>query len=132
MKTGGNNMRRCAVLGLLLALLALSACSKASDAGMHAETKNGVTVYDGTQVRTVQVTEGQTLTLQISVARQAGSLSISVLQIETQTYAYRGIEIPSSSFDVLLTQPGAYQITVQAEHFQGSYEILDTAEKTQE
>ena len=85
--------------------------------------QDSTTTYNGTDQQICHVADGEQCELHISVFRQDGSISISVLQMEEQAYAYRGTDIPTSDFIVSLSEPGEYCIEISAENFQGSYNI---------
>ena len=112
-----------AVLALTAAFLMLTACGRNSTE-MKITTRNGVTTYNGTERQLFTVTAGEPRELHISVSRQGGRISISVLRTENQKYAYRGTDISTSDFIVSLPEPGKYQVTIDVKDFQGSYEIL--------
>ena len=114
-------MRRTAVFVLAALLLVLAACSSTS-AQMKCTAQDGVCVYAGTEQRIWHETgtDGQ---LHISVSRQGGSIAISILQVERQAYVYRGTDLPTSDFFVLLPEAGEYCIEIHAEQFQGSYDV---------
>ena len=114
-------------LVLAAALLLLTACGNDSPQ-MVISTKDGITTYNGIDRQICHVAVGEQRELHISVSRQDGSISISVLQTEEEKYAYRGNDIPTSDFIIDLSEPGEYCIEVNAENFQGSYDFLDQPE----
>ena len=118
-------IQRLALLTLAAVLLLLTACGSDSPQ-MVIATQDGITIYNGTDQQICHVADGEQRELHISVSRQSGSISISVLQTEGQKYAYRGTSIPTSDFLVSLTEPGEYRIEIHAENFQGSYDISDS------
>lgn len=112
---------RGAALAAAAALLILAVCSSAPEQ-MKCATRDGVTVYDGMERRIWHETCADGA-LHISVCRQDGSIGISVLQMERQEYVYRGTDLPTSKFFVLLPEAGEYRIEIRAEHFQGSFDV---------
>ena len=84
-------------LVFVVALLLLTACGNDSSQ-MVISTKDGITTYNGIDRQIRHVADGEQRELHISVSRQDGSISISVLQTEGQKYAYRGNDIPTSDF----------------------------------
>lgn len=92
-------------LVLVVALLLLTACGNDSPK-MVITTQNGITTYNGIDRQICHVADGEQRELHISVSRQDGSISISVLQTEEQKYAYRGNDIPTSDFIIALSEPG--------------------------
>lgn len=127
-------MRRIAVCGLLLAAALLaSGCSRRSDAPSDTEesgfrmevfVEEGRTVREGKEARSYQVEKGKTGRLQITVEREGGSLNIAVFSPENpEHFYYRGMDIPSSEFSVILSEAGEYKVWIEAEHFIGCYEL---------
>lgn len=114
-------------LVLIAALLLLTACGNDSPK-MVITTQNGITTYNGIDWQMCHVADGERRELHISVSRQDGSISISVLQTEEQKYAYRGNDIPTSDFIIALSEPGEYCIEINAKDFRGNYDILDCPE----
>ena len=109
---------------VLAAALLLTACGNDSPE-MVITTRNGITTYNGTDRQICHVAGGEGRELHISVFRLDGSISISVLQMEERKYAYRGTDIPTSDFTVVLPGDGEYQIEISAENFQGRYIVTD-------
>ena len=118
-------------LFFVVALLLLTACGNDSSQ-MVISTKDGITTYNGIDRQIRHVADGEQRELHISVSRQDGSISISVLQTEGQKYAYRGNDIPTSDFIIALSEPGEYCIEINAKDFRGNYDILDCPETQKE
>ena len=90
---------------------------------MDRNMENGQILYDGTERRFFRVEEGQTGVLTVSVTRESGSLNLSVFpESDPEQYNYRGTELPTSDFTVLLEEPGAYRVWIEAERFAGAYD----------
>ena len=102
-----------AVALTLALLLALGGCKSPGQA-----------IRNGTEQRLCQVERGQTGELLIQVHTGSGSLSISVFPTENPNhFYYRGREIPTSEFSVILPDAGEYTVWIEAEDFEGSYEF---------
>ena len=118
----------CLLLVLAAAALVLAACGGGTLPRMEIEVRDGVTTYNGTERLTFRAAEGEERELHIAVSRRSGSLSVSVLQTESREYAYRGTDLPTSDFFVLLPEPGEYCVEICADGFQGSYAVSDRTE----
>lgn len=116
---------------IAIILLMMTACGSNSPQ-MVIITQDSTTTYNGTDQQICHVADGEQCELHISVFRQDGSISISVLQMEEQAYAYRGTDIPTSDFIVFLSEPGKYCIEINAENFQGSYDISNYSKTKKE
>lgn len=117
-----------AVALTLALLLALGGCKSPGPAkegpGMRIDFENGQAIRNGTEQRLYQVERGQTGELLIQVHTGSGSLSISVFPTENPNhFYYRGREIPTSEFSVILPDAGEYTVWIEAEDFEGSYEF---------
>ena len=89
---------------------------------MDKNLENGQILYDGTEQRFFQVEEGQTGVLTVSITRESGNLNLSVFpESDPEQYNYRGTELPTSDFTVLLEEPGTYHVGIEAERFIGTY-----------
>ena len=117
--------------GLLLVLMltaALAGCGKSvSSAGaeapdMHIDFENGQPIRTGTEQQFYRVEQGQSGELQISVHTESGSLQITVAPTDApDRFCYRGMDLPTSDFSVILSEPGEYQVWIEADHFMGNY-----------
>ena len=116
------------IAAMTAALLALAACGKSTSQEMTCRIRNGTATYNGTEIRTVLVPDGEAREVRVSVSRQNGRLSVCILQTQSGTYAYRGEDLPTSDFTVLLKEPGTYRVEITAERFQGGYEVTDSAQ----
>ncbi len=116
------------LLLVLAAALVLAACGGGTVPQMEIKVRDGVTTYNGTEQLIFRAPEGEKRELHIAVSRRSGSLSVSVWQTESREYAYRGTDLPTSDFFVLLPEPGEYCVEICADGFQGSYAVSDRAE----
>ncbi|MGN1095443.1 MAG: hypothetical protein ACI4QR_03545, partial [Eubacteriales bacterium] len=112
-------------IALCMASLMMSGCifsGKTDSPYMNIEFKNGQMVYNGNEQYFYQVKEGEVGELEIAVERTSGKLDIIVSCDDIpEHYFYRGTDIPTSSFKVVLPEPGEYRLVVEAEDFAGSY-----------
>ncbi|MGN1207087.1 MAG: PKD domain-containing protein [Eubacteriales bacterium] len=115
----------CALACLLLfALVSCGTTGYVTVKSVESRNANGFSMryekFDGVKRETVTVKEGTTMELKVSVTTEAGTLAISV-EHKDGTVAYRGTELPSSEFSVVLSDAGTYTVTLTAEDHRGAY-----------
>lgn len=115
----------CIVLALGLLLTGCGKSGSAPDTAepeMNISFENGRMFCDGTEQRFYSVGKNQTGELKISVGTESGSLSISVFPTDDPDhFCYRGVDIPTSDFSVMLPDSGEYEVWIEAKRFAGSY-----------
>lgn len=124
----------------VLAAISFTACTKSKkddtkeimniDLGEEGMTRNGTEHY------TYQVEEGQKGIISIDISRESGQLDIDVYRVDSKEDPdYRGRNLDSASFDVIVEKPGEYEVYFTAADFVGDYKvgfrIEDTTEKQQ-
>ena len=81
-------------------------------------------IRNGTEYDTYQVEEGQKGIISMRVSRESGRLDIDVYPVDSKdTPNYTGRDLDSSSFDVIVKEPGEYQVCFTATEFIGDYGI---------
>ena len=109
---------------LLLALVSCGTTGYVTVKSVESRNANGFSLryekFDGVKRETVTVKEGATMELKVSVTTEAGKLAISV-EHKDGTVAYRGTELPTSEFSVVLSDAGTYTVTLTAENHRGAY-----------
>ena len=114
---------------LVAAVISITACTnnkKDSNADMHGMMnvdfgENGM-IRNGTEYDIYQVEEGQKGIISIRVAKVSGRLDIDVYPVDNKdTPNYIGRDLDSASFDVILEEPGEYQVCFTADEFVGEY-----------
>ncbi len=118
--------------GLLLsAVLSVTACAngkRGQDAGvsgtMNIDLREDGMLRNGTECDTYQVEEGQKGIISICISRVSGQLDIDVYPVDCKDQPnYTGRDLDSASFDVIVEEPGAYQVCFTATEFVGDYGI---------
>lgn len=61
--------------------------------------------------------------MSFDIVTEKGELSISLVDSNGETI-YSGSEIPTSTFEVTIPSSGRYELTVEADHHKGSFEIM--------
>ncbi|MGN0628433.1 MAG: hypothetical protein ACI4IW_02265 [Oscillospiraceae bacterium] len=118
---------RILLLAVLIASGALfSSCSKNPE--MYVKLVNlsdgsTVTVSDGSEQMYFSVGEGESCEVLVTVERESGALSLSILKERSGEKIYSGKDIPTSRFSVIADEAGDYIIKIEAESFIGSYEL---------
>lgn len=89
------------------------------------KTKDGtsIAVRNGTEQRSFSVKEGQSCEILVTVERESGALSVSILNEQSGEKIYSGSDIPTSRFSVIADEAGDYTIEIEVESFIGSYEL---------
>ena len=81
-------------------------------------------IRNGTEYHTYQVEEGQKGILSFRISRITGKLDIDVYRVDGKNNPdYTGRDLDLSSFDVILDNPGEYQVCFSADEFVGDYGI---------
>lgn len=116
---------------LIVAVISITACTnskKDSNADMNGTMnidfgENGM-IRNGIEYRTYQVEKGQKGILSLRISKVSGRLDIDVYPVDDKdTPNYTGRDLDSASFDVILEEPGEYQVCFTANEFAGDYEI---------
>ena len=116
---------------LLLAVLTASAalfvsCSKNPEMYVKLISLSDgrtVTVSDGSEQMYFSVGEGKSCEVLVTVERESGALSMSILKEQSGEKIYSGKDIPTSRFSVIADEAGDYIIKIEAESFIGSYKF---------
>lgn len=121
----------CAFCLLLGALLTMAGCA-GREGDTHTDAcgtmnidfgENGM-IRNGTEYDTYQVEEGQKGIISIRVSKESGRLDIDVYPVDRKDKPnYTGRDLDSVSFDVIVEEPGAYQVCFTATEFVGDYGI---------
>ena len=116
---------------LIAAVLSITACTnnkKDSNADMNGTMnidfgENGM-IRNGTEYYTYQVKEGQKGIISIRISRVSGRLDIHIYPVDNpERPNYTGRDLDSASFDVIVEEPGEYQVCFTAAAFAGDYGI---------
>ena len=120
------------VCALLLAvMMSVTACTNGradrtagADAAMTIDFGENGMIRSGTEHATFQVEEGQKGILSFDVSRVSGRLDIDVCRVGKEDDPdYTGRELDSTSFDVIVADPGEYKVCFTAADFSGDYKI---------
>lgn len=118
-------MKKCvmAVCVLCAAAMLLAGCRyQERHPKMEVNVVDDKVVYDGTEQYFYEVETGTVGTLKVKVLKYDGELALKVFATEDRSQvAYKGNDIPTSDFEVILSEPGKYKVWVEAKKFKGSY-----------
>ena len=114
---------------LIAAVISITACTNGKPD--HRDDANGTMniifgedgmVRNGTEYRTYQVEEGQRGIISIRISRKSGRLDLDIYPAGCEDAPeYTGRELDSTSFDVIVEEPGEYQVCFTATEFVGDY-----------
>lgn len=85
-------------------------------------------VRNGSEQRFYQVPSGKTGEIHVTIHTESGKLDLQIYQDESDP-VYRGSDLGSADFRVILDKEGEYTVRVDAEDFVGEYSF-DYEEKT--
>ena len=89
---------------------------------------NGGVVIGASPEALLSLTVTGSLKQMMSVHTESGSLQITVAPTDApDRFCYRGMDLPTSDFSVILSEPGEYQVWIAADHFMGNYAFQWTA-----
>ena len=116
---------------ILFLTTANAACANGDDAIFPDETDNmeiitgaDGTVRNGTEYFSYRVEPGFTSAVSVVISKKSGRLDMDVYPAERENQAeYRGRELGSATFSVILRKPGDYKVRVFAKDFVGDYGI---------
>ena len=81
-------------------------------------------IRNGTEYDTYQVEKGKKGIISVRVSRESGRLDIDVYPTDSKNEPnYTGRDLDSASFDVIVEEPGEYQVCFTATEFVGDYGI---------
>ena len=116
---------------LIAAVISITACTNGKPD--HRDDANGTMniifgedgmVRNGTEYRTYQAEEGQRGIISIRISRKSGRLDLNIYLAGCEDAPeYTGRELDSTSFDVIVEEPGEYQVCFAATEFVGDYGI---------
>lgn len=130
-KTNYKHVRIFSFCLLVVIVISTTACTNGkkdnnSDANgkMNIDFGEDGMIRNGTEYYTYQVEEGQKGIISIRVSKESGRLDIDVYQTDSKDDPdYTGRNLDSTSFDVIIEEPGEYKVCFTATEFAGNYEI---------
>ena len=124
---------RFATATALILILATTnaACANGDDSLFYGETDTMQTVTgadgtirNGTEYFTYRVEPGFTGVVSVVISKKSGRLDMDVYPADRIVDSeYKGRELGSATFSVILSKPGDYKVRVFAKNFVGDYEI---------
>ena len=123
---------------ILFLATANAACANGDDAIFSDETDNmeiitgaDGPVQNGTEYFSYRVENGFTGVVSVVMSKKSGRLDLDVYPADQSGDSeYKGRDLDSASFSVILNKPGDYKVRVFAKNFVGDYEISLKTEQT--
>jgi hypothetical protein len=113
------------VLAAVFILLAFGACSPATFDGSRTENESRLImeykVLNTTDSQTLELLEGDKV--DFAIVSDSGKVGI-VFQKEGSDPVYEGNDIPTSAFQVVISEAGSYTVSVTGKNAKGSVSIV--------
>ena len=93
------------------------------DTTLFTTSVNEYQYYHGTEYKEIDVSQ-LPYSINVNIIKSSGVIDIDVYQNENKNnYLYKGRDIPSSSFQIVISKIGKYQLRVNANEFIGLLNI---------
>lgn len=124
-------IKKYALCFMLVVVCFLSACSdnyendnNGEKGNMNIDFGDEGMIRNGTEYRTYQVEKNREGTVSINISKKSGCLDIDIYPVDDkENPEYTGRNLDSTSFDVILKEPGEYKVRITAEEYVGEYGI---------
>ena len=81
-------------------------------------------IRNGTEYYTYQVEDGYSGVISVSIAKKEGRIDIDIYPTDCKEDTnYKGRDLDSTAFSVILSEAGEYKVRISAKKFVGDYEI---------
>ena len=81
-------------------------------------------IRNGTEYYTYQVEDGYSGVVSVCIAKKAGRIDIDIYPTDCKDDTnYKGRDLDSAAFSVILSKTGEYKVRISAKKFVGDYEI---------
>ena len=81
-------------------------------------------IRNGTEYYTYQVEDGYSGVVSVCIAKKAGRIDIDIYPTDCKDDTnYKGRDLDSTAFSVVLSETGEYKVRISAKNFVGDYEI---------
>ena len=81
-------------------------------------------IRNGTEYYTYQVEDGYSGVVSVCIAKKAGRIDIDIYPTDCKDNTnYKGRNLDSTAFSVILSEAGEYKVRISAKKFVGDYEI---------
>ena len=81
-------------------------------------------IRNGTEYYTYQVEDGYSGVVSVCIAKKAGRIDIDIYPTDCKDNTnYKGRDLDSTAFSVILSEAGEYKVRISAKKFVGEYEI---------
>jgi len=115
-------VKRLAIISLLLSLV-LCGCGGEAEPPMSVNITDAGTVYDGQEQFFYQV-EDEPIVITVGVTKNSGEISVLITdENDSDKVYYSGSDIPTSEFEVTVSEKGGCRVLVTCDEFIGKYGI---------
>lgn len=123
-------MRKIKILSIIsLIILMLSACTTTTFNGSRTGNENQLImdyeVLNMTESQILELKNGDTV--DFVIVSERGKVDIT-LQKDGESPVYQGVDVPTSTFSVEISESGSYKVTVTGKNAKGNVSIIKKAE----
>ncbi len=118
------------VVFILYAMASLASCTNGNNTisdeygNMHITYGEDGIIRNGTEYYTYRVEDGYSGVVSVSIAKKAGRIDIDIYPTGCKDDTnYKGRDLDSTAFSVVLSETGEYKVRISAKKFVGDYEI---------
>ena len=119
-----------AFIFILYAMASLASCTNGNNTISDEYGNMNITygedgiIRNGTEYYTYQVENGSIGVVSVCIAKKAGRIDIDIYPTDCKDDTnYKGRDLDSTAFSVVLSETGEYKVRISAEKFVGDYEI---------
>ena len=129
--------KRFLYLLITLSLPLLTGCTKDDKNSSSKEETSMVvnvgkdgTIKSGVEYFTYQLDEGYKGIISINIHKKSGKIDLDIYPTNSkEEYKYKGRDLDSASFDVIVDEPGEYKIKITLNQFIGDYLVKWSEER---
>lgn len=119
-----------AIVFIIYATVSFAACTIGDNTISDEYGKMDITygedgiIRNGTEYHTYRVEDGYSGVVSVCIAKKAGRIDIDIYPTDCKDDTnYKGRDLDSTAFSVVLSETGEYKVRISAEKFVGDYEI---------
>ena len=119
-----------AIVFIIYAMVSFAACTIGANTISDEYGNMNITygedgiIRNGTEYYTYQVEDGYSGVVSVCIAKKAGRIDIDIYPTDCKDNTnYKGRDLDSTAFSVILSEAGEYKVRISAKKFVGEYEI---------
>ena len=119
-----------AIVFIIYAMVSFAACTIGANTISDEYGNMNITygedgiIRNGTEYYTYQVEDGYSGVVSVCIAKKAGRIDIDIYPTDCKDNTnYKGRDLDSTAFSVILSETGEYKVRISAKKFVGEYEI---------